>query len=461
MTASSTEPRHAVRLYRLLRRHPVVEALAAAAGPTPTHLVGGLLRDRLLGLPSRDLDAVVAGRGRAIAENAAAALGATLVPLGGKEFAAFRLVGPDWVLDLWDRDGVPLEADLARRDFTVNSFALALDGGRLIDPFGGVADLGRRLLRATTAASFTGDPLRVLRLPRFVAKLPGFTADPETLALARAAAPGLAAVAAERVREELALIFKSDEAARVLALMAALDVYPGLWLGAPGSPGEGGAAVRELSALAGALRELAAVDPAAAAAADRLTARLAATFAALPAHAGAAGTRAAAGVGEPAVAARAATVDAAVRSTPAAEAAARFAAAGYLTRRVAERVQRVLAEPILPTGELVQRRFLHRLGELWPTAAVRLGAAAAADPPAHETWRRRLRELAALAKRAGAEVFDPPRLLGGEEVQDLLGVGPGPQVGEALAAVRAAQVEGRIRTREQALALITSRSAAG
>lgn len=206
--------RHAERLWRVLCRHPVVAALAEAAGDTPAHLVGGLLRDRLLGLPSRDFDAVVAGRGRAIAAAAADALGATLVLLGGREFAAFRVVGDGWVLDLWDREETSLEADLARRDFTVDSFAIALADGRLSDPFGGLADLARRVLRATTPASFTGDPLRVLRLPRLVAKLPGFAADPETLALGRAAAPGLAAVAAERVREELVLIFKSDEIGR-------------------------------------------------------------------------------------------------------------------------------------------------------------------------------------------------------------------------------------------------------
>ena len=436
MAASITElAHHAERLWRLLRRHPVVEALATAAGATPAHLVGGLLRDRLLGLPSRDFDAVVAGRGREIAGAAADALGATLVLLGGKEFAAFRVVGGDgWVLDLWDRETMPLEADLARRDFTVDSFAMALADGRLIDPFGGLADLARRVLRATTPASFTGDPLRVLRLPRLLAKLPGFAAEPETLGLARAAAPGLAAVAAERVREELVLIFKSDEAARALAILAALEVYPGLWLGRPGSAGDGAGAVAELAALDGAVRELAAVDRAAARAVDPLVARLAATFAHLPA----------------------AAAEPAVRESAAGDPVARFAAAGYLTGRVAERVRRVLAEPELPAGETSGRRFLHRLGALWPTAAARLAAAPVPRDPAR--LRPRLAALAALAARDGGQIFDPPRLLGGEEVQELLGVGPGPRVGAALAAVRAAQVDGRVRTREQALALLTSRS---
>lgn len=435
MTSPATHPLtlRAERLGRLLSRHPVVAALAAAAGSTPVHLVGGLLRDRLLGLSSRDFDAVVAGRGREIAEATAGALDATLVLLGGRQFAAFRVVGDDWVLDLWDREETSLRADLARRDFTVNSFAVTVDDGRVTDPFGGLADLGTRRLRATTRESFSGDPLRVLRLPRLLARLPGFAADPETLALARAAAPGLTGVASERVREELALIFKSGEAARALALMAAIDVYPGLWQGMPGSAGEGAGdraadsarAIAELAALRGAMAELRTADPAAAGAVDPLTARLAATFARLPAGDRGAGAS-----------------------------AARFAEAGYLTRRVADRVTRVLAERELPADETAQRRFLHRLGELWPTAAARLGAALPADPQAREGWRRRLKELVDLVKRDGPWIFDPPRLVDGQEVQRRLGVGPGPRVGQALTALRTAQVEGRVRTREEALELL-------
>lgn len=415
---------HAVRLFRLLRRHPVVEALATATGGTEAHLVGGLLRDRLLGLPSRDFDAVVAGRGRDIAAAAASALGATLVLLGGKDFAAYRVVGGDFVLDLWDREGTSLTADLARRDFTVNSFALGLADGRLSDPFGGLADLDRRLLRATTPDSFTGDPLRVLRLPRLLTRLPGFAAHPATLGLARAAGAGLAAVAAERVREELVLIFKSDEAHRALALLAALDVYPGLWLGAPGAPGDAGAAVAELGTLATAVQRLRRLSRDAADAVDPLAARLTATFA----HLGAGGR----GRGE---------------------AVERFRAAGYVTRAVAERVRTLLAHPEIPAGELAARRLLHALGGLWPTAVARMGAAAVAAGDGGG-WERRAAELVALVAADGDAILDPPRLLGGEEVQALLGIGPGRRVGEALAAVRRAQVEGRVRSREQAIALL-------
>ncbi|HEY4597680.1 MAG TPA: hypothetical protein VIJ02_14875, partial [Thermoanaerobaculia bacterium] len=271
------------RTFRLLVHLPAVRALLEACGPAECHLVGGILRDRALGLPSHDVDAVVSGGGgREIAERLAAALPARLVFLGGKEFAAYRLVGEDVTVDLWDREGTSLHQDLARRDFTVNAFALDVRSGELVDPFDGLADLERRLLRATTPESFTGDPLRVLRLPRLLLRLPGFAADPQTLMLARASTPGLVRMAAERVREELAILFAHPEAHRGLALLVALDVYPGLWLGRPGEPGKPGGALAELEALPERIREMREIDTAAAESVDAPAARLAATFAHLP-----------------------------------------------------------------------------------------------------------------------------------------------------------------------------------
>src|SRR5436853_494734 len=106
-----------------------------------------------------------------------------------------------------------------------------------------------------------------------------FAADPQTLMLARASTPGLARMAAERVREELAILFAHPEAHRGLALLVALDVYPGLWLGRPGEPGKPGGALAELEALPERIREMREVDTAAADAVDATAARLAASFA--------------------------------------------------------------------------------------------------------------------------------------------------------------------------------------
>jgi len=423
------------RAFRLLLHHRAVRALLDACGPgafdppVECHLVGGVLRDRALGLPIHDVDAVVAGHGREIAERLAAALPARLVLLGGKEFAAYRLVAGDLTVDLWDRETMTLHDDLARRDFTINAFAYDPRGEKVIDPFGGIADLERRLLRATTPASFTGDPLRVLRLPRLLLRLPGFAADSQTLLLARRSAPGLAAVAAERVRDEIAMLFAHPEIHRGLALLMALDVYPGLWLAQPGEPGHSAGALTELEALPERIRELRQLDTGAADGVDAPAARLAATFVHLPRNGHGALQR-----------------------------LERFRDAGYLTRQEAAKVALVLGWEELPVSDLGRRRFLHRAGPLWATVASSLGARATGTA-ALEPWRATLRPLVDLARREGKALFDPPRLLTGVEIQELLGVPPGPHVGRALTAVRQAQVDGKIRTREEAVDLLRAGAA--
>ena len=409
-----------LRSFQVLLHHPVIEPLLAACGGTECHLVGGAVRDRALGLPIKDIDVVVAGRGREIAEAVAAALPARFVALGGKEFAAFRLVAEGFELDIWDRAGTTLYQDLERRDFTVNSIALDPHGGEAFDPFGGLGDLVHRILRATTPGSFAGDPLRVLRLPRLLLRLPGFSAEAETVKLARQSAHRLVEVASERVRDEMAALFSHPEAHRGLAILIGLDLYPGLWLGSPGEPGPVGTALSELEALPGCILELREHDSAFAETVDALAARASILFRNLP---------------DPAAALE------------------RIRDAGYLTRRVTEDVARLLAWESLPGDELGRRHFLYRAGALWTTVAVTLGARAAVQERL-ETWRSDLAALVDLARREGAVLFDPPRLVSGEDVQRLLGLAPGPEVGKVLAAVRAAQVEGRIRTREEAVELV-------
>jgi tRNA nucleotidyltransferase/poly(A) polymerase len=412
--------------FRLLPHLPGVRTLVEACGAVECHLVGGILRDRALGLPSHDVDAVVAGQGREIADRLAAMLPARFVLLGGKEFGAYRLVAKDLVIDLWDREETTLHEDLARRDFTVNSFALDLRSGELTDPFGGLADLERRLLRATTGESFTGDPLRVLRLPRLLLRLPGFAADPQTLLLARRSAADIVEVAAERVRDELALLFEHPDAHRGLALMVALDLYPGLWLGTPGKPGPTGGALAEVEALPDCIRELRQHEIAFADPADARTARLAAVFAHLPVRGG---------------------------QGPLDWLAA-FRDAGYLIRQEAAKVALILGWDELPASPLGQRRFIHKAGSLWATAACSLGARV--GRAGAERWRQALRSLVDLARQDGPELIDPPRLLTGQEVQEMLGLPPGPEIGKALAAVREAQVDGTVRTRAEAVALVSA-----
>ncbi len=417
---SSTDP----RLLSLFDE-PVTRALAAAAGETPCHLVGGLLRDRLLDIPGSDFDAVVAFDGREIGERLARRLPARLVHLGGKAFAAYRLAGSGFTLDVWDRQGQSLEADLARRDFTVNAFALDVASRRVVDPFGGRADLELRRLRATTAGVFTDDPLRVLRLVRLGVQLPGFRVDPETARLARSAAPGLAAVAAERIRDELGKILDARDFPAAFGQLVELGIYPGLLRGRPGDAGGATAAERLIGRLEPALEHLAGLPALSRGRLDPPLARLAALFSGL----GSAGDAAAA-----------------------LEACRQ---ARYLSDREAALCRRLSSLREAPEAQTDRRWFLHLWGDDWPTAAAILRATP--EPPlADGEWRRLAGRLAELAELYTAAIFAPRPLLDGNEIQALLGVRPGPDLGAAVARLRRAQVEGRVGDRADAEALLRS-----
>src|SRR6516162_7296038 len=126
-----------------------------------------------------------------------------------------------WQVDLLPLSGDTIEADLARRDLTVNAIAEPIGGGAYVDPFGGLRDLQARLLRMVSAAAFAEDPLRVIRLARLSCEL-SFAVDPETAVAAGLNAPGLERVAPERVFAELKRIVCADRALDGLELMDSL-----------------------------------------------------------------------------------------------------------------------------------------------------------------------------------------------------------------------------------------------
>jgi len=179
-----------------------------------TYLVGGAVRDRLLGLPPGDRDHVVVG------ETPEAMLAAGFKPVG-RDFPVFLHPdsGEEYALARTERKSarghrgfvvdadpsVTLEEDLGRRDFTINAIAESEDG-TLVDPHGGARDLEARVLRHVGPA-FAEDPLRVLRAARFMARFApsGFTVADDTIALMRTMVDSgeLAELVPERVWQEL------------------------------------------------------------------------------------------------------------------------------------------------------------------------------------------------------------------------------------------------------------------
>lgn len=159
-----------------------------------TYLVGGAVRDRLLGLGHGDRDFVVVGETQESMERAGfKAVGRDfpvfLHPETGEEYALARTERKSgrgyrgFAVDA--HPSVTLQQDLQRRDFTINAIAQD-EAGELIDPYGGVRDLNARVLRHVSPA-FSEDPLRVLRAARFMARFAGlgFSVAPETMALMR------------------------------------------------------------------------------------------------------------------------------------------------------------------------------------------------------------------------------------------------------------------------------------
>jgi tRNA nucleotidyltransferase (CCA-adding enzyme) len=221
------------QLAERLRAQPRTGRLAEAFADVPgSHLVGGAVRDLLLGGEPVDLDVVVEGDGPAAARAAAQALGGTVREHG--RFGTATVAAADLSFDvvsaraesyaypgaLPDVRPGSLEEDLARRDFTVNAIALALHAPELGRPTpyeGALDDLAERTLRVMHADSFRDDPTRLLRLVRYGARL-DFEPDARTDALARdaVAAGAPATVSGARLGAELRLLLAERTAPAAL-----------------------------------------------------------------------------------------------------------------------------------------------------------------------------------------------------------------------------------------------------
>ena len=206
----------------------------------PAYIVGGWVRDRLLGQDTDDIDIAVKADGLVVAERMASALGGKYVPLD-KVNRIGRIVLPDTdspanrqrTIDIASfQDSI--EKDLSRRDFTID--AIAIDLSTLVkgvsvvlnDPFHGQGDLENKIIRAVANTCFTADPVRLLRGVRLSVML-GFTIEEKTESLIMRDAALISQVAGERVREEVLLILSSPEAGRCIEYIDKLQLLTELF----------------------------------------------------------------------------------------------------------------------------------------------------------------------------------------------------------------------------------------
>ena len=188
-------------------------------------LVGGCLRDELLGLPVRDVDIVVDGAAEPFSRSLADRLGGAVFA-SSDDFGTWRVIVAGLHVDVAPLRGDGLEADLRARDFTVDALARPLDGDELVDPLNGLDDLAARRLRLCSPTALDDDPLRVIRLAR-LARGFGLVPDAAATEAAFCAAAGLRAVSGERVRDELSAVLATSGASlafRDLAVWDALAV---------------------------------------------------------------------------------------------------------------------------------------------------------------------------------------------------------------------------------------------
>ena len=183
-------------------RHRLPFSLRGFPTRDNAYLVGGSVRDVLLGRQASDFDLVIDGSAPRFAEELTRRLEGHLVVLGHADQRIWRVAAQDQCWDIASLQGPDIHADLVQRDFTINAVAIELATGHVIDPTGGMLDLDSGVIRMVSEQVFRRDPLRLLRAYRLSATLT-FALDENTQAAIRRDSKRLLASAGERVRTEL------------------------------------------------------------------------------------------------------------------------------------------------------------------------------------------------------------------------------------------------------------------
>jgi tRNA nucleotidyltransferase/poly(A) polymerase len=462
-------------------------------------LVGGAPRDHLVQRTTHDLDMVVRSGACQLARRVANALGADYYTLdAARDVGRVIFGGPEgrWTLDVALLRGKEIEDDLRQRDFTINALAVALNDGRWSDPLGGVADLKSRRLRLCSPEAVRDDPIRAVRAVRFSLDL-GLHLDPSTVREIRSAAPLLASVSAERLRDEVFRLFALESPAAAIRLLEGLtglmaifpevDALRGVEQSVPHDYDAWEHTLAVVDGMRTVFRCIAAApDPEGAGDLLLADARLQLGkyaselrqhlrtmygetrpasallfFSALYHDVGKAVTRivdergAVHFLGHEAVSARLA-----------AERAQALRLSGEEVQRIEVAIAQHMRPGQLEKSQPISRRSLYRYFRDCGPAGVDVMLLSLADligktipPVPPDRWRMRLsavRQMLETYYERRAERLEPAYLVDGDELMSRLNLKPGPEIGRLLEAIREAQAVGDVTTAEEALDLAAS-----
>jgi putative nucleotidyltransferase with HDIG domain len=467
------------------------------------YLVGGFVRDLLLGRDLTDIDLAVAGDAPAFARSLADALGGSFVLLDQERGIARVALddAPMRYIDVAALRGPDIGADLAGRDFTIDAIAAPLASVlessqvELIDPHGGVEDIERCVVRLVSEQALIDDPLRLLRAVRLAVQL-DFKIEPETSDALRRNADRIDQPAAERQRDELARCFETPRGAVALRLLDDLGLLERLFPEVTTARGVTQPKEHHYDVFDHLIETVAALDfmlstePPPGQHEAQLQRSLWSTLAAWDA---AAAAELRTYLDEQVSEGRSRRVllkfagllhDVAKPETRAPDETGRIRFFGHaelgaetsrrvlrqlrFSRREIDLIATMVEEHLRPTqlgqpGELPSRRALFRFYRDTGDAAesvllLSLADALAARGPGMtiDAWRGYVAYIGHILSRRHADptIVRPIRLLTGDELIDELRVEPGREIGRLLASLEEAQASGEVTTREQALAFV-------
>ena len=470
----------------------LAEVRASLPAASTAWLVGGAVRDLLLGRRPHDFDFVMPSVALPAARMVADSLGGAYYPLDTERGVGRVIVerdGRKLTLDFARLRGADLAADLAARDFTINAIAADLyDLDQVIDPTNGVRDLRGKIVRAAGPTSIADDPVRTIRAVRFAAQF-GFRLDPATLAEVRRQAGALEGASAERRRDEFMRCLGGPRPGAALSSLQRLALLPALTPELTALKGVTQslphtydvwdhtlATVTRLVDVLAVLQPVHDVDAASDITLGLVSVRLGRHRQTLGAHLAetVAGDRPVRAllmlaallhdVGKPAT--RSVDVDGRIRflshESVGAELALARAAELRLSTEEGRRVSLVVANHLRPLQLAAEggasRRAIYRFFSQTGAAGVDIVLLSLADflaghgdgPPPVEDWNRLLDVASGMLNayyEQPEQVINPPALLNGNELMAEFGLKPGPALGQLLEQLREAQAAGEVMDR--------------